>query len=131
MSMTDLTRWKGQDVVDPTGDKIGQIEVRTGLFGRRISFVPIAEAQPAGDYVAVPYTKDQVKDAPNAEPDGLLSEQEEARLYDHYGLPYSDAQSDTGLPTAGGYDMATTTSPDAGHRRRHDPLRRGAAGRHP
>ena len=74
MTMTDLTRWKGQEVVDPTGDKIGEIAdiyldeqtdqpewlaVRTGLFGRRISFVPIAEAQPTGDSVAVPYTKDR------------------------------------------------------------------------
>nr|MDQ3642274.1 PRC and DUF2382 domain-containing protein [Actinomycetota bacterium] len=116
MTMTDLTRWIGQDVVDPTGDKIGEIAdiyldeqtdqpewlaVRTGLFGRRTSFVPIAEAQPTGDYVAVPYSKDQVKDAPNAEPDGELSEEEEAQLYDYYGLPYSDVQSDTGLPTGG------------------------------
>jgi len=116
MTMTDLTRWKGQEVVDPTGDKIGKIEdiyldeqtdqpewlaVRTGLFGRRITFVPLAEAQPADEYVAVPYTKDQVKEAPNAEPDGQLSEQEEAQLYDYFGLPYSDMRSDTGLPDGG------------------------------
>ena len=145
MTMTDLTRWKGQEVVDPTGDKIGEIAdiyldeqtdqpewlaVRTGLFGRRISFVPIAEAQPAGDYVAVPYTKAQVKDAPNAEPDGELSEQEEARLYDHYGLPYSDAQSDTGLPTGGsdaGYQATTTetTGTDDAMTRSEEELRVG------
>jgi uncharacterized protein (TIGR02271 family) len=118
MTMTDLSGWRGHDVVDPSGDKIGEIEdiyldeqtdqpewlaVRTGLFGRRVSFVPLAEAQPSGDYVAVPYTKDQVKDAPHADPDdGLLSEADEARLYEHYGLPYSDIRSDTGLPDAGG-----------------------------
>ncbi len=106
MTMTDLRTWKGHEVVDPTGDKIGQIEdiyldeqtnqpewlaVRTGLFGRRVSFVPLAEAQPSADYVAVPYTRDQVKDAPHADPDeGLLSEAEEARLYEYYGLPYSE-----------------------------------------
>jgi uncharacterized protein (TIGR02271 family) len=125
--MTDLSGWRGHDVVDPSGDKIGEIAdiyldeqtdqpewlaVRTGLFGRRISFVPLAEAQPSGDYVAVPYTKDQVKDAPNAEPDGQLSEQEEARLYDYYGLPYSDVQSDTGLPASGqsGYETTAATT---------------------
>ena len=118
MTMTDLSGWRGHDVVDPSGDKIGEIEdiyldeqtdqpewlaVRTGLFGRRVSFVPLAEAQPSGDYVAVPYTKDQVKDAPHADPDeGLLSETEEARLYEYYGLPYSDIKSDTGLPEGGG-----------------------------
>jgi uncharacterized protein (TIGR02271 family) len=132
MTMTDLSGWRGHDVVDPSGDKIGEIEdiyldeqtdqpewlaVRTGLFGRRVSFVPLAEAQPSGDYVAVPYTKDQVKDAPHADPDeGLLSESEEARLYEYYGLPYSDIKSDTGLPEAGGTSAAgyeTAGSDDA------------------
>ena len=123
MTMTDLSGWKGHDVVDPSGDKIGEIAdiyldeqtdqpewlaVRTGLFGRRVSFVPLAEAQPSGDYVAVPYTKAQVKDAPHADPDeGLLSEDEEARLYEYYGLPYSDIRSDTGLPDAGGTSAGT------------------------
>ena len=122
MTMTDLSGWRGHDVVDPSGDRIGEIAdiyldeqtdqpewlaVRTGLFGRRLSFVPIAEAQAAGDYVAVPYTKDQVKDAPNVDPDeGLLSEREEATLYEHYGLPYSDIKSNTGLPDAGGTSSA-------------------------
>ncbi len=130
MTMTNLSGWRGQDVVDPSGDKIGPIEdiyldeqtdqpewlaVRTGFFGRRISFVPIAEAQATGDAVAVPYTKEQVKDAPNAEPDGLLSEEEEARLYEYYGLPYSDATSDTGLPEAGSGEYATTATQTTGN----------------
>jgi uncharacterized protein (TIGR02271 family) len=122
MTMTDLSGWRGHDVVDPSGDTIGEITdiyldeqtnqpewlaVRTGLLGRRVSFVPIAEAQASGDYVAVPYTKDQVKDAPSVDPDeGLLSEGEEAILYEHYGLPYSDIKSDTGLPDAGGTSSA-------------------------
>ena len=76
--------------------------------------MPLAEAQASGDYVAVPYTKDQVKDAPHADPDeGLLSEAEEARLYEHYGLPYSDIRSDTGLPEGGGTSYQTST-PSAG-----------------
>ena len=126
MTMTDLSGWRGHDVVDPSGDKIGEIAdiyldeqtdqpewlaVRTGLFGRRVSFVPLAEAQPAGDDVAVPYTKAQVKDAPHADPDeGLLSEAEEARLYEYYGLPYSDIRSDTGLPDAGGTSAGYETA---------------------
>jgi uncharacterized protein (TIGR02271 family) len=130
MTMTDLSGWRGHDVVDPSGDKIGEIAdiyldeqteqpewlaVRTGLFGRRVSFVPIAEAQAAGDDVAVPYTKDQVKDAPHADPDeGLLSEAEEARLYEYYGLPYSDIRSDTGLPAAGGQSSAPAGYETAG-----------------
>jgi len=122
MTMTDLSGWRGHDAVDPSGDKIGKIEdiyldeqtdqpewlaVRTGFFGRRISFVPIAEARATGDDVVVPYTKDQVKDAPNAEPDGILTEREEARLYEHYGLPYSNRTADTALADTGLADIGT------------------------
>jgi uncharacterized protein (TIGR02271 family) len=145
MTMTDLSGWRGHDVVDPSGERIGEIAdiyldeqtdqpewlaVRTGLFGHRISFVPLAEAQAAGDDVLVPYTKDQVKDAPHADPDeGLLSEAEEARLYEHYGLPYSDIRSDTGLPAGGGtsagYDTAPTAGTDDAMTRSEEELRVG------
>ena len=32
------------------------------------------------------WNKDTVRDAPNVDPDGHLSDEEEARLYDHYRL---------------------------------------------
>ena len=40
-------------------------------------------------------TKDQVKDAPGVENDGELSEAEERRLFEHYGVPYTTAGSTT------------------------------------
>jgi uncharacterized protein (TIGR02271 family) len=43
-----------------------------------------------------------VKDAPNAEADGELSQEEEAALYSHYGLDYSETRSDSGLPEGNG-----------------------------
>jgi uncharacterized protein (TIGR02271 family) len=146
MTMTDLSGWRGHDVVDPSGDKIGEIAdiyldeqtdqpewlaVRTGLFGRRVSFVPLAEAQPSGEYVAVPYTKAQVKDAPHADPDeGLLSEAEEARLYEYYGLPYSDIRSDTGLPEGGGTSTGyETAGTDDAMTRSEEELRVGTQAR--
>jgi uncharacterized protein (TIGR02271 family) len=46
----------------------------------------------------VPYDKDQVKNAPSMEADGQLSQDEEAELYRHYGLDYSEHRSDSGLP---------------------------------
>ena len=143
MTMNDFAAWKGHDVVDPSGDKIGRIDdiyldeqthqpewlaVTTGLFGRRISFVPFAEAQAAGEDMAVPYTKAQVKDAPSAEPDGVLSQQEEAALYEYYGLPHSDDVSDTGLPTGAGYDTAApadTAGTDDAMTRSEEELRVG------
>jgi uncharacterized protein (TIGR02271 family) len=39
-----------------------------------------------------------VKSAPSLDPDGELSQEQEVELYSHYGLPYSDDRSNTGLP---------------------------------
>ena len=151
----DVIDWKGQKLVGQDGGKIGTIDevyvdeqtgepewlaVSTGLFGSRVSFVPLAEAQRDGDDIRVPYDKDQVKDSPNADADGALSQDEESRLYRHYGLDYSESHSDSGLPEGGtdrgvtgagaevrdhDRDTPGTTSP-ARDRRRHDPLRGGA-----
>jgi uncharacterized protein (TIGR02271 family) len=75
-------------------DETGQPEwatVHTGLFGTRESFVPIAQAEVVGDRLTVPYSKEQVKDAPDVDPDddGHLSREQERRLHDHYGLGWS------------------------------------------
>jgi uncharacterized protein (TIGR02271 family) len=95
--------WQGATMVDREGDKVGTIEaiyvddltgepewalVNTGLFGSRSTFVPIARATGSGDQVQVPFEKQRIKDAPNMDPDGHLSEQEEQELWRHYGLEY-------------------------------------------
>jgi uncharacterized protein (TIGR02271 family) len=114
--------WRGRIMVDADGDKIGTIEsiyvddqsgepewalVHTGLFGTRSTFVPLAQASPSGDQVQVPYHKQLVKDAPNLDPDGHLSEREEQQLWRHYGLDYADSGRDTSGPTT---DEAMTRS---------------------
>jgi uncharacterized protein (TIGR02271 family) len=105
--------WRGQTMVTTEGDKIGKIGeiyldrdtdqpewalVNTGLFGSKSSFVPIADAQADGDVVRVPFAKDDVTGAPTMDADGELSQREEAALYSHYGMDYTESRSDTGLP---------------------------------
>ena len=112
-----VAEWRGATAVDGGGDKIGTIEeiymdsetgkpewlaVKTGLLGMKLSFIPIAEASASNAEVRVPYDKAQVKDAPAVEPDGELSQEEEADLYRHYGLDYSEVRSDSGLPEGDG-----------------------------
>jgi uncharacterized protein (TIGR02271 family) len=127
MPTTDqVLSWRGQDLRGTDGEKIGTIEeiyldaetrepewalVTTGLFGTKQSFVPLREAAPSGEGVAVPFGKDTVKDSPRMDPDGQLSQSEEAELYRHYGLEYGESQSGSGLPEAdAGYgDDATGT----------------------
>ena len=116
-SESAVADWRGRNAVDSDGGKIGSIDevymdadtgkpewlaVKTGMFGSKVSFVPIAEAREDNGDVRLPYDKEQVKDAPNAEADGELSQDEEASLYRHYGLDYSEARSDSGLPQAQG-----------------------------
>jgi hypothetical protein len=109
--------WRGYELVDRDGDKIGSISeifldretnepewatVKTGLFGRRQTFVPIRDATSEGDIVRIPFEKDHVKDAPNVDPGEDLTHAEERALYDHYGVDYSKDRSSTQLPERGG-----------------------------
>jgi uncharacterized protein (TIGR02271 family) len=127
----------GGNVVDSTGTKIGTIgqvylddqtgepewvTAKTGLFGTSETFIPLAEASTAGADLRVPYTKDTVKDAPRVDTDGHLSQAQEAELYSYYGLSYTEATSDSGLPagdldrgvdTSVGYDTSGPTTDDA------------------
>ncbi len=125
-----ILSFRGQDLRDNDGGKIGSIEeiyldtqtgepewalVHTGLFGTKQTFVPIRDASEADGSLQVPFEKSQVKDAPKVDPDGQLSQKEEADLYRHYGMSYSESDSDSGLgEQRGGADTsaiggATTT----------------------
>jgi len=70
------------------------VTVKTGLFGSHESFVPVAEATFDGEEhtLYVPYTKDQVRDAPRTDPETELTPAEEDALYAHYGLPAATAE---------------------------------------
>jgi hypothetical protein len=106
-------------MVDRDSNKIGEVVdiyldhetgrpewavVRTGLFGLRSSFVPLAEAREVGDELQVPHQRLQVKQAPNIEPDGQLSAAEEAELYRHYGLDYDTVTLDSRAPAGQAYE---------------------------
>ncbi len=130
-TIQDVQTWQGQTLQDNDGDKIGEIvdiyldrqsgepewlAVKTGMFGSNVSFVPIREATGSSDGVRVPYDKELVKDAPNAEADGELSPEEEQRLYRHYSLEFGDFdygrdyESDRGTV---GRDTSGPTTDDA------------------
>ena len=122
--------WRGRVMVDRDSNKIGEVVdiyldnetdrpewvvVRTGLFGLRSTFVPLADAREVGDELQVPHQRLQVKQAPNIDPDGQLSEVEEAELYRHYGLDYDTVTLDSGAPAGQasepeGSDQAAATA---------------------
>lgn len=121
----------GGNVLAPDGEKLGGIgqfyldddtgepnwvTVKTGIFGTHESFVPLDEARLQGEDLVVPYTKEQVKDAPRVDPDRHVEVGEEAQLYDYYrGLGWSGGRAGAGGPVGEGYgtdapatDAATT-----------------------
>jgi uncharacterized protein (TIGR02271 family) len=123
-------RTHGANVIDDSGNKIGTVKdiyldqqtdqpewalVSTGLLGGKGSFVPLAQATMQGNDIKVPYSKDMVSGAPSMDPDGQLSQQEEAELYRYYGLDYSEARSHSGLPEGAGAPATgrDTTTDDA------------------
>jgi uncharacterized protein (TIGR02271 family) len=140
MSTTDeVLTWRGRDLQGSDGEKLGTIEenyldaetrepewalVTTGMFGTKQSFVPLRNASASGDGVTVPFEKSTVKDAPKIDPDGQLSEHEEAELYRHYGLDYGKT-GETGGP---GSDLSGPNTDDA-MTRSEEELRVGTAER--
>jgi hypothetical protein len=119
--------WRGRTVVDRDGKKIGTFDelfldeddrpawagVTTGLFGRRQTFVPLAQAERVGDDLRVPYDEQAVKDAPNIDPAEQLSADEEAVLYEHYGMRSSSpapADSDAGSPAQVGAEQGAVVA---------------------
>jgi uncharacterized protein (TIGR02271 family) len=126
LTLDQIEALSGGTVTDSAGEKIGKVgqvylddrtgepdwvTVNTGLFGRSESFVPLRGATAEGDALRVGYTKAQVKDAPRVDVDGHLSEDEEQRLYVHYGL--ADDDSGTGGTTG-------RTGADTGRREDRD-----------
>jgi sporulation protein YlmC with PRC-barrel domain len=99
----DPAQLDGVTVHDSDGGKIGKVTdvyldeqtskpewaaVKTGMFGGHVSLVPLANASFDGEALKVPYSKDQVKNAPHQDPAQELSPAQEAEIFEHYGVPY-------------------------------------------
>jgi hypothetical protein len=105
----DIREWRGHDVVDPDGHKIGELEAvyvdtSTDLpaFGtvkvwmptrRRLAFVPLAHAVVGPGYLKVAHARKLVKDSPSITTDGELPAAGEEAIFRHYGLPYQAGTS--------------------------------------
>lgn len=100
----DLREWKGKDVVDEQGAKIGSLEavyfdtateqptfatIEVGMIGRhRLTFVPLAGATVSPAHVRVQTDKKLVRNAPSIATDGELVAADEPGIFEHYGLAY-------------------------------------------
>jgi uncharacterized protein (TIGR02271 family) len=126
---TEAYDWRDREVIGSDGSKIGKVDeiyldtasgqpewlaVNTGLFGMKSSFVPLQGASPSGGQVRIPFSKDQVKDAPGITPDAELSIEEERELWSHYGLDYAGrAGMESGRDFSGGSDISGPETDEA------------------
>ena len=103
IAVEDIKDWRGQDVLDAQGDKLGKLDevyydtrsdlpsfgaVKSGTLSKHVTLVPLTAATAGQSYVRVTTSKDQFKNAPSFDPDAELSADDEAASYRYYGLDY-------------------------------------------
>ena len=128
----------GAPVYSSDGEKIGAVDeifydndtgkpewlgIGKGVFSSKRVLVPLAGASARDGAYYVPYSKDQVESSLDISGDEI-SQETESQLYAHYGLPYSEARSDSGLPE-GGTDVDVDRSTDDAMTRSEEELRVG------
>ncbi len=106
----DFEAWAGRDVLAPSGDRLGAVDQifldeATGTpewvlvtLDDGAAFVPLAGATVEERSIRVDHDAERVQAAPRPEAGETLSVGEEKRLYEHYGLEYSQAESSSVLP---------------------------------
>src|SRR6185312_8424277 len=88
-----LAEWRGADVLDKDGDKLGKLDdvyydaesdlpafvtVKSGLLGKQLKLVPLVGATAGRAHLRVIFAKDDLKEAPSLDPDHELTSEQEA-----------------------------------------------------
>jgi PRC-barrel domain protein len=125
--------WGGKLLVDRTGQPIGTVtqvytDDATGLpewattrLGEATVFLPLKDAVEADGRIRVAVHRDDVAKSPAVVDKQHITPDEEARLYRHYGIPYTPERSRSGLPVGEGplpsrITVARRAAADAGRR---------------
>lgn len=106
IAVESIADWRGQEVVDPNGEKLGKLEeiyydgetdepvfvaVKTGLVSKSLTLVPLLRATVGRDYVRVDRRKAVFKKAPSFDTGAELTLDDEAKTYEHYSMDYAPA----------------------------------------
>ena len=103
-NLPPIDQLEGMEVRDAAGEKVGKVDdsytdsggayvrylaVATGWFGTKRHMIPVDDVRVESDgdrtYLAVPYTKDQLRDAPTHDRDEDFTHAHEEATYGHYG----------------------------------------------
>lgn len=109
--LSDLNEWRGSDVVDPGGERIGSLEeiyydaetdqpvflgVRTGRVFHHLRFVPLEGTAIGRNRIATDRARSVVEQSPSIEDGNEMSTDLEADLFGYYQLPYAAGPSPSG-----------------------------------
>ena len=67
--------------------------VKSGLFGTDVSLIPLAGAECDDRSLRIPYSVQEIRDAPHRASGATMSHKEEANLFRHYASSGSDGPS--------------------------------------
>lgn len=99
----DFREWINADVRSSAGEKVGTLDdvyyeadtgepifllVKSGLLNRKLTFVPTEHSRPGRTYLALPYSEDEIKQAPTLGAGSDLTQDAEERLYSYYKMAY-------------------------------------------
>jgi hypothetical protein len=105
----DVKEWRGQDVLDSQGEKLGKLDeifydtetdtpafaaVKSGTFSKQLTLVALAGATAGQKHLRVSVGKGQFKDAPSFDPDAELTIEDETSAYRYFGIDYRPAAPD-------------------------------------
>ena len=108
VTQQQLNEYYAAEVVDQDGEKVGSMgeiyldnrtgeaawmTVRTGWLAGRTVFVPLSTAEIRDGQIHVPYSVDKIKNTPDIDVDGHLSEDNEQDLYHYYAIEEGPAPS--------------------------------------
>ena len=107
-----VAEWLGKLIVDRDGERIGKLQdvyvdvetdepqfgtVKEGIFGRHLTFVPLAGVQVSPEFLQVVVTKEQVRSAPDIELRGEeLTQADESTLYHYFEQNYTPISTESG-----------------------------------
>src|SRR3954467_936372 len=107
----DYGEWPGRDVLDSGGERLGGVReiyldretgrpewVLVDVADDEARFVPLADASVESSQIKVAHSAAAIRSAPGIGSEPRIDQSEERRLYDHYGLGYSESDSGSGLP---------------------------------
>ena len=83
--------------------------VKSGLFGTDVSLIPLTRAECDDRSLRIPYSVQEVRDAPHRASGTVMSHKEEANLFRHYGAGSGSAGPSAGKSVRQGRTAADRT----------------------